>query len=210
MFKLWSNPTQRRDVHRFIGVYATIATFIAFALVSWKQSCQTREALQYADTANINTKRSIDIAEKNARIENRAWIALEMNQPPRTRIEGSENGNLISNVSWTITNFGKTPAENMLMGHYTCIGDLPAYKNRNIVFEQPYTMSPNEEKSYDCFHIIKSDSIRERIESKRTKFCFYGIIIYNDIYGITDTTDFGFIYAGDNAPMKSIGTNRIK
>jgi hypothetical protein len=103
MNKFWTDKTERRDFYRFLGVYATVATFVTFALVSWNQSCQTREALKYADTSNQFTRRNIELAEQNYIEENRPYVFTGI-----PTMDTTKYGNILAHVP--IINYGKTPA----------------------------------------------------------------------------------------------------
>jgi hypothetical protein len=188
---------------QFIIALGTIAS----VLIVW---CMTSQ--QNRNTENIlkATQRSSDIADSNYIIENRAWMALQMNEPPRAQIVADDSGGYVANITWKINNIGKTPAEDVHMGHSTCISNVPDFRNRKIIYELPYTFAPGEERSYSCDHKITNDAVIRSLNTKRSNLFLYGIIAYKDIYGRSDTTEFIFAHAGYNLPMTPVGINRIK
>lgn len=143
------------------------------------------------------TQRSIELAQENFRIENRAWVGLT--HPPTHK--GSIYGLMVGQVySIQIRNFGKTPAESLrYWKSFFFSNQLPKPKITTPFSEESRTLSPNEQFSID---IGVDSSFDENLLAKigRQKRLFlYAIITYKDIYGIIDTTEFVGIYDSEDA-----------
>jgi len=108
------------DKIQLLVAIAALATLIVFSVSIVVQSCQTRESLAKTDTSNAYTRRSLELAEQNYIIENRAWVGLEdfpQIVPTNTVVimdakSGKQRPEEIE-IKFGIKNFGKTPADSI-------------------------------------------------------------------------------------------------
>jgi len=189
----------------------TMGMLFIFILVSTYQSCQTIKSLACTDTSNAYTRRSLELAETNYIIENRAWVGLT--KPVKASENATEIGGIGFHFDWQIQNFGKTPAESLCIGYNASIGDIP--NNPKFIFKPPCMLSPSQPNDCKFFYPIPDESLRQKIRTDRKKIYFLGILTYKDIYGRTDTTQFTFLYnppflpTSDGYEMLPVGTNRM-
>jgi hypothetical protein len=59
----------RKNTARGLAIWLNIAMLIAFIILGWRQGCQTRRAIDMANTANSYTKKSIDYTRETDSIK---------------------------------------------------------------------------------------------------------------------------------------------
>jgi hypothetical protein len=209
-----SEPYCQKFLRRWLIVFFTGALACYTALLYTLTGKQAKEASANSDTANVFTRRSIDLAERNFIIENRAWVCLR--NPAKAQANVERENEVGFDFTWEIQNFGKTPAESVCIGYNYSIGKTPDPNNRTLILDTPRTLSPGEVHNCTFFQPIKNDSLNARIREQRTRLYFFGMITYKDVYGRIDTTEFTFLF---NSPeffsyrgvdMLPVGINRIK
>ncbi len=179
------------------AAFLTLGSLTAYILVSIFQGEKTREALKL-------TERSINLADSNSRIENRAWVGIE--SEPKS----------ILHLSWEfsvdIKNFGKTPAESLCIGKRFCFSPLI---RPSVIMGNPISISPGGTDKIDIPLTGINDSTFAKISDGRIKLYYYGIITYKDISGGIDTTEFMFLCGKPSemegaVELKRTGINRMK
>jgi len=217
IFPKWHNLPDSDKIQLLVAI-AALATLIVFSVSIVVQSCQTRESLAKTDTSNAYTRRSLELAEQNYIIENRAWVGLEdfpQIVPTNTVVimdakSGKQRPEEIE-IKFGIKNFGKTPADSIYIRDSCII----ASTRKDFIFPQipvdtykgRWAMSPNQ-VIYCVNPITKKQWSGVFDGNARLFIC--GIIIYKDIYRKTvDTTSFAyeiksntFIPIGTNNYMK--------
>ena len=138
-----------------IAIILTFGTLLAYIVVSIFQGIKTRETLKL-------TERSINLADSNFIIENRAWVGV------------SQQG-FDPNMFVYVKNFGKTPAESLCIGHTTLICNTPPINRPQIIMEKPTSLSPSEIGT-------RIDFTQKYVREKIVGNCYYGIITYTDIH----------------------------
>jgi hypothetical protein len=170
----------------YISIAAVLLTFgslCAYIVVSLVQNFNTREALKA-------TQRSVNLADSNFTIENRAWV-------------GTCQTVVSNGLTVYIKNFGKTPAESLCIGYTTLLRNTPPINRPHVNMNKPTSLSPDEETDISFTQILAKEKIVGN--------CYYGIVTYTDIYGKRDTTEIMFMHNAPNSPqLERIGINRMK
>jgi hypothetical protein len=173
------------------AVFLTFGTLAAYIIVSNSQNEKTRKSLEL-------TKRSIDLADSNFVIENRAWVGVE------------HTSNAPSELSVDIRNFGKTPAENLCHGDTALLCHMTPTKRPHVIIGKATSISPDGRDNI-VIPSTFSDEVFQTINEGKIGICYYGIITYTDIYGRRDTTEFMYMFNSLSSPqLQRIGINRMK
>lgn len=162
-----------------IGITFTLALFTAYL---------------WSDTHNLakTTAESLELARKadsaatqNFIIQNRAWIGVE--KPPNVWDDGWK-------FQAVIKNFGKTPAINVrvLTGGFFTRKNLGGNITTKLVETTALTPNSAYNVSIATENRAKFQNVNVEVEMWNKKlFLFYKlVIIYDDIYNVTDTTEF--------------------
>jgi hypothetical protein len=156
------------------------------------------------------TERSIELAQENFRIENRAWVGLTHPPTHKGGIYGVMGGQV---YSIEIRNFGKTPAESLrYWKSFFFSNQLPRPKITSAFSEESRTLSPDEPFSINIrIDSSFSENLLAKIRLNTKSLFLYAIITYKDIYGIVDTTEFVGRYNPSEDIFVPSGTfNRMK
>jgi hypothetical protein len=179
--------------HRSLELFLTIIAIAVATDLLYETRKQVKigsDALAYADTSNRFTRQSLELAERNYIIENRAWVGICQ--------ENITYGFLVY-----VKNFGKTPAESLCIGKTAFFSNTPPSKRPYVIMDRPTSMSPDEQTKIDFPQLTGENN------GKGT--CYYGIITYTDIYGRRDTTEFMYMDNVRSTPqLQRIGINRMK
>lgn len=160
---------------------------------------------------NEQTKRSVDIAERNFTIENRAWVGLETYPNPVPYMKDQSTSRYIGGT-FEIANYGKTPAESLCVGYTMSYGipfDPAALK---FSFEPTRMLVPSGNYRVTFEKPIGNENLSGKLNNGQVPLYFYGIVIYKDIYQHVDTTEFTFKYIGlgGQKPPIPVGINRMR
>ncbi|MFA6457037.1 MAG: hypothetical protein WCW40_09470, partial [Bacteroidota bacterium] len=186
---LWSKITR----NWLIVIFTAALTFYTAGLYNMtvKQAGDARDA-------TIAAKKSVELFEQTSRIDNRAWVGLiaqpntNKDDPFISYREILRGGGIYVNVK----NFGKTPADSLFCyGKLFFSNELPKPKTLKRINSWGKVLSPGESFQIE-FPIDTSYSyelIKNVVSGKKNLF-IYGVIIYRDIYGFIDTTEFMSLY----------------
>ena len=182
---------QNRLTSAIVGV--AIVQFLVYCGL-WYQAHRQNEI---SDSTNANTRQSIELAESNFIIENRAWVGVQYSQISAYDLQV------------IIKNFGKTPAENVRIGDTAFICNKIPSNRPQVMLDKPTAISPDAPKDIFISPKFFNNIVPQNILDGKTGICYYGIVTYTDIYNRIDTTEFMF-FSKSMANLQRIGINRMK
>jgi hypothetical protein len=186
------------DIRGWLIVIITgILAWYSYGLYS-----KTAQSTELMDKSVRITDSTLNFARKNANIENRAWIGLNATPDIMGYLdEGS--------IQITIKNFGKTPPDSVRTGGNIFTKVSPS--RPNIVLNTQNTIPPTGTLTFKIPVRLDSSTINKiKFYKSRVYVCIYGIIVYKDIGGNYDTTEFMYKYRNFDGETVPFGINRMK
>jgi len=184
--KFFNSETTRGYFIIAITIILAVLNYLLFEITS-KSVNLVKDSVAEMKKADSIAESALELSKKNFIIENRAWVGLD---------------NVTNEDMLRIKNFGKTPAEDIWIGQkqFKSFTNFPTRPRINSIdFKKIGTLSPTENRHVEFLGITipqnpaDGEYVIEKVRGKNVLYCLYGVIVYRDIYGGRDTTEFSFI-----------------
>jgi hypothetical protein len=179
-----------REKESCLEVTRFVVEIITLLVLSW-YACTTQAQLNEARRANNTAYNALESVRENARLDQRAWVG-PVGFSKSKIIPGAE-----VKMGVVIRNYGKTPALQLrgkIAGKSLAKGEefIPSYEyDENITHvDSISTLFPNVSTSYDTSGKILDATQIESLRREENVLYVYGMVGYEDIFGVSHCTTF--------------------